>query len=56
MGKVLGCKVIALAGSEDKCQLALKNWAAFAINYNKDNMVSKIKEFTQGRGFDVMLD
>jgi len=33
MAKVRGCKVIALAGSPQKCALAQKNGADFTIDY-----------------------
>lgn len=56
MGKVRGAKIIALAGSADKCALAIKNGADFAIDYNKENMVEMVKKYTNGAGFDVMLD
>lgn len=56
MGKVRGAKVIALAGSADKCKLAIENGADFAIDYNKENMVEMVKKYTNGKGFDVMLD
>jgi NADPH:quinone reductase len=54
--KHLGLQLIATAGSDDKCQLALAHGAAHAINYRKDDFAAKVKEITGGKGVKVVYD
>lgn len=50
-----GAKVIATAGSDEKCQ-ALRNAGAHAINYKKEDFKIRALELTEGQGVDVILD
>ena len=52
----MGAKVIATAGSEDKCQACRDLGADLAINYRDQDFVEAAKEFTGGKGADVILD
>jgi NADPH:quinone reductase len=54
--KVMGLKLIATAGSAEKCQLALEHGAAFAIDYRKENFVERVKAITNGQGVKVVYD
>jgi NADPH2:quinone reductase len=54
--KALGLALIATAGSDAKCQLALAHGAAHAINYRSENFVARVKEITGGRGVKVVYD
>jgi NADPH2:quinone reductase len=54
--KVLGLQLIATAGSDAKCQLALQHGAAFAINYTSEDFVARVKDITGGRGVKVVYD
>lgn len=54
--KALGYQLIATAGSEEKCQLALANGAAYAINYRAENFVDRVKDITDGKGVKVVYD
>jgi NADPH:quinone reductase len=54
--KAMGLKLIATAGSAQKCQLALDHGAAFAINYRSENFVERVKEITGGQGVKVVYD
>jgi NADPH2:quinone reductase len=56
LGKAFGAKVIATAGSADKCQACLKIGADAAINYKEQDFVEEVKRITDGRGADVVLD
>jgi len=56
LGKAFGAKVIATAGSADKCQACLKIGADAAINYKEQDFVDEVKRLTDGRGADVVLD
>ena len=54
--KALGLQLIATAGSDAKCQLALANGAAHAINYSREDFAARVKEITGGQGVKVVYD
>jgi NADPH2:quinone reductase len=54
--KALGLQLIATAGSDAKCQLALEHGAAHAINYRTENFVERVKAITGGAGVKVVYD
>ncbi|RYF25417.1 MAG: quinone oxidoreductase [Comamonadaceae bacterium] len=54
--KALGLQLIGTAGSDAKCQLALANGAAHAINYAKEDFAARVKEITGGKGVKVVYD
>lgn len=54
--KALGLRLIATAGSEEKCRLALENGAEFAINYRTENFTARVKDITNGQGVKVVYD
>ncbi len=54
--RVLGLQLIATAGTDAKCQLALANGAAHAINYNTEDFAARVKEITAGKGVKVVYD
>jgi len=54
--RALGLQLIATAGSDAKCQLALDHGAAHAINYRTEDFVARVKEITGGRGVKVVYD
>ena len=54
--KALGYRLIATAGSDEKCQLALQHGAAHAINYHTRDVVASVRELTDGRGVRVVYD
>ena len=54
--RALGLQLIATAGSEEKCQLALANGAAHAINYRTEDFVARVREITGGQGVKVVYD
>lgn len=51
-----GAKVIATAGSAEKCKACLDLGAARAVNYRSEDFVKVAKEATGGKGVDVTLD
>lgn len=55
-GKALGLQVIATAGSDEKCRLALANGAAHAINYRSENFAERVQQITGGQGVKVVYD
>ncbi len=54
--KALGLKLIATAGSDAKCRLALQHGATHAINYAKEDFVARVREITGGAGVKVVYD
>ncbi len=56
LAKALGAKVIATAGSDDKCAACLALGADHAINYNAQDFQVEAGRITSGRGVDVILD
>lgn len=52
----LGHPVYATAGSHEKCAACLKLGASRAINYKTEDFAQVVKEATEGRGVDVILD
>lgn len=56
LAKAFGAKVLATAGSEEKCQACRDFGADVAINYKTQDFVQVGKEFTQGRGVDAIFD
>ena len=50
-----GARVIATAGSADKCATCVK-LGAEAINYRDQDFVEEVMKLTDGRGVDVILD
>lgn len=56
LGKLMGATVIAGASSDDKLAICKENGADFLINYSTDDIRAKIKEYTGGKGIDVVYD
>lgn len=54
--KALGLRLIATAGSAEKCAMALAHGAEHAINYRTENFVEKVKAITGGAGVKVVYD
>ena len=56
MAKMLGATVYGTAGSEAKAALAKEAGADEVIIYTRDDFAAKVKEFTKGKGLDVIYD
>ncbi len=56
LGKLLGAKVIAAASTPEKLQLCKDYGADEVINYSTEDLKSRIKELTEGKGVDVVYD
>ncbi len=54
--KALGLRLIATAGSDEKCALALAHGAAHAINYRREDFAARVREITGGAGVKVVYD
>ena len=56
LGKIMGARVIAAAGSEEKLAFAQKLGADELVNYSDGEVKEKVKELTGGAGADVIYD
>ncbi|MGX9854546.1 NAD(P)H-quinone oxidoreductase [Limimaricola variabilis] len=56
LAKCFGARVIATAGSEEKCEAARRVGADVAINYRTEDFVEAARAATDGRGPEVVLD
>ena len=55
LGKAIGAKVLATAGSAEKCEACLKLGADAAINYRSEDFVEVVRAHSKD-GADVILD
>jgi NADPH2:quinone reductase len=56
LAKAFGARVIATAGSTDKCTACRELGADVAVNYKTEDFVAATKAATGGKGADVILD
>jgi putative PIG3 family NAD(P)H quinone oxidoreductase len=56
LAAAFGAYVITTAGSAEKCAACLKIGADRAVNYKEQDFVAAVKEATDGKGADVILD
>jgi putative PIG3 family NAD(P)H quinone oxidoreductase len=51
-----GARILATAGSDEKCRQCVELGARAAFNYRSTDFVAAVKEATAGNGADVILD
>jgi putative PIG3 family NAD(P)H quinone oxidoreductase len=56
LASACGARVLATAGTAEKCAACVALGAERAINYRAEDFVAVVGEVTQGRGVDVILD
>jgi len=56
LGLAAGARVVATAGGADKVEVCRKLGAHLALDYRERDFVDAVKEFTDGRGADVIYD
>ena len=56
LGNAFGARVFATAGSAEKCAACVALGATLAIDYRKEDFVKAVKDGTEGKGADVILD
>ena len=56
IGKIVGARVIATAGSAEKLEAARQHGADHAINYREGDFREEVLAITGGRGADVIYD
>lgn len=56
LGKAFGAIVIVTAGSDERCAACMALGADVAVNHRAADFVAAVRDATQGRGADVILD
>jgi NADPH2:quinone reductase len=56
IGKALGARIIATAGSDAKLDFCRSQGADYTIDYRDASWVDRVKDSTSGRGADVIYD
>ena len=56
LARSFGARVIATAGSAEKCAIARRLGAEAAIDYREEDFVERVASLTAGRGVDIVLD
>ena len=56
IGRALGARVIATAGSAEKVEFCLTQGADYALDYRDAGWVDHVREITGGHGVDVVYD
>ncbi len=56
IGKAMGARIVATAGSQAKLDFCLSQGAEYSIDYRGAGWVDQIKAITAGRGADVIYD
>ncbi len=54
--RAIGARVIATAGTPEKCEACLRIGAQCAIDYTRQDFAEETLRFTAGRGADVVVD
>jgi putative PIG3 family NAD(P)H quinone oxidoreductase len=56
LARAFGARVVATAGTREKCTACERLGAERAVHYKEEDFVAVAKELTSGRGVDVILD
>jgi NADPH:quinone reductase len=56
IGELIGARVIAVASSKEKLALAREHGADEGINYEDEELKTRLKDLTQSKGVDVLYD
>lgn len=56
IGRALGARIIATAGTDAKLEIARQSGAEILVNYGTEDWVERVKAVTGGEGADVIYD
>jgi NADPH2:quinone reductase len=56
LGALMGLKVIAAVGSDEKAEITKRYCATMFVTYTKEKMRDKVKQLTGGNGVDIIYD
>jgi len=54
--RTMGVRLIGTAGTDEKCALAMEYGATHCINYRTKDFTKEVRELTDGKGVDVVMD
>jgi len=56
LAKAAGARVVVTAGSDERCRRCLELGADAAVDHHNQDFVAAVRELSEGRGVDVVLD
>ena len=56
IAKAMGATVLAIAGTNEKCEKASLLGADHILNYKTDDILGEVKSLTNGKGIDVVFE
>ena len=56
LGRAMGARVIAAASTDEKLEVCRAHGADETINYSTEDLKTRVRELTEGRGADVVYD
>ena len=56
IAKAIGARVIAAASSDEKLELCKKHGADDTVNYEREDLKTRVRDLTEGLGADVVYD
>ena len=56
VAKLLGARVIAGAGADERVEAAVSLGADFGVNYRRDDLEREVSRITEGRGVDAVFE
>jgi NADPH2:quinone reductase len=56
IAKLMGARVIAAAGADERVRHGIELGADFGINYRSQDLTEEVKKITEGRGVDVVYE
>ncbi|MFE9421528.1 NADPH:quinone oxidoreductase family protein [Kitasatospora sp. NPDC006697] len=56
LGRAAGARVVAVVGGAEKAKLAQESGADLVVDRTREDFVAAVREFTGGRGADVVFD
>ncbi|MCF7798131.1 MAG: NAD(P)H-quinone oxidoreductase [Lentisphaeria bacterium] len=56
LARTIGAKIIVTAGSDEKVNFCEMLGADLGVNYKEDDFATAVRNFTQGKGADVIVD
>lgn len=56
LANLMGARVVTTVGAEEKMEKAKNLGAEFVVNHTNQDWVTRVKEFTNGQGVDVVIE
>ncbi|MPZ88815.1 MAG: alcohol dehydrogenase catalytic domain-containing protein, partial [Nitriliruptorales bacterium] len=56
VAKLVGARVIAAAGGDERLEVAASFGADFTVNYRREDLAARVMEMTEGKGVEVVCE